>query len=411
IASVVSMVGLASPAFALGTSQGGNGATLRGVVTISESAPGGGSSGGCGGAHTSISVTNAAGQGVFYASNNGGGLSAQWTTENVPNGAYTITSNWDGTARHWWGGCYTRNVSSARISVSVANVATISYSGPTSAPWGTTISASASLVDPNLANSPLADQPVTFTLSGEQPVSATTNASGVASVQLSVDAPVRSATLSVSFGGSPYYAPTSTSVGFTVQGHPTRLAYSGPSSATWGASTTLRATLTDAVSGVPVSGDPVVFSLAGQSASGVTDAAGVATATLTPNQEPGNYVLVVSFAGDADYAPSTTSAPFRVRWPYSFVDSSGQGTVKINPATKQFLFEAPSANPTQVSGPVTDPTMTVLALPTADHVIDITSTSPSLLIQGHFIEETGQFAAVADTPSHLYTLSALGAAS
>ncbi|MHB1712555.1 MAG: hypothetical protein ACYCV7_14355, partial [Acidimicrobiales bacterium] len=53
VSGVVGVVGLASPAFAVTTSQGGNGATLRGVVNVIESAPGGGSGGGCGGSHTS----------------------------------------------------------------------------------------------------------------------------------------------------------------------------------------------------------------------------------------------------------------------------------------------------------------------------------------------------------------------
>jgi virginiamycin B lyase len=77
------------------------------------------------------------------------------------------------------------------------------------------------------------------------------------------------------------------------------------------------ATLTDS-SGQPISGKTVKFTLTpgGPSGtptcSGVTDAMGTARCTLTPDQKAGSYKLTAELAGDASFAASKTSAPFKV---------------------------------------------------------------------------------------------------
>lgn len=433
VGSALAVIGFSAPAFATLQIPGGNfngsgntdSTPLRGVVTITETAPGGGNGTFCSGAYTNIAIHNSAGQQVFSASNGGGSLSTQWTTESVPNGSYTITGSWTSTAIQGFSGCKMSGVSTDSVAVDVANIASITYSGPTSAPWGTSITVSAKLMDPSLGQ-PLPGQSVTFSLSGEQAVTSQTNASGIATTTLAVDPPVRTATLGVSFAGTPYYEAASTSIPFSVIGHPTRLVYTGPTRATWGEPVTLSANLVDAVTGSPIGGDPVKFTIGSQSVTGTTDAAGAATATLVPAQTPSeatcggssaseatciSYNVVVSFPGDADYTASSATSPFTIDWQYAFADSTGAGTVYVNPGSEQYLLVGtPTGKAPQVMGPISDPSMTVVALPTGDHVIDVTYVSAPLVLKGDFVEETGQFAALAATTSQEYVLKNAGTA-
>jgi len=437
-ASVVSALAVSAvdvgPAFATLRMPGGNfngsgnsdATPLRGVVSITETAPGGGNHDFCGGAYTDITVTNSAGQQVFSASNGGGALSVQWTTETVPNGSYTVTGNWTSSGIEGFRGCTLSGVSTDRVAVQVDNIASLSYSGPTSAPWGTSVSVSARLVDPSIGQ-PLPGEEITFSLSGEQPVSAETDASGVATATIQVSPPTRSATMAVYFAGTPYYEPASTSFPFSITGHPTRLIYTGPTSAVWGSQTALSAKLVDEVTGAPVEGDPVDFTIGSQEVVGSTNSQGIATAVFVPAETPNEatcgggptsearcikYDVTASFPGDADYQASSASpVPFTIDWQYSFVDSNGAGTVYLNPGSSQFLLVGAAAGgSSQVVGPLDDSSMEVLSLPTGEHVIDVTFPSAELVMQGDFVEETGQFLAIAATPSRDYVLSSTGAA-
>ena len=66
----------------------------------------------------------------------------------------------------------------------------------------------------------------------------------------------------------------------------------------FGDATTVSATLTDTTTSSPVSGQSVSFTLNGsETCSGTTDGSGVATCSITPAEDPGNYALTASFAG------------------------------------------------------------------------------------------------------------------
>lgn len=493
--------------------QPGNGQTLQGTVTVTETACGSGSCNGsglfgeCGGAYTNVSIYNSSGGRVAYESNNGGPLSFQWTTETVPNGNYTIVGDWTSTAGQGFGGCRLSGVNQDQIGVTVSNVAVLTNTGASSAPWGTTASLSARLTDPNEGGAPIGGRTVNFSLAGVQ-ASATTNGNGVASVSVSVPATTGTQVLSESFPGDAYYQATSLSLPFEITKHPTRLTYTGPTSATygdpftlsaklidaatgaalsgapisfsvageslsattnssgiaqvttslspssgpgtysislsylgtsvelpsqasasltlegtptslaysgansatWGTTTNLSATLLDQATGAPLAGQIVKFSLAGASVSAPTNSEGLASASLPvdPSEGPGNYNLKVSFSGTRNRAPSSLSLPFHVAFQYHFVDANGAGTVKVNPGTAEFLFEAPSVSPTTSSGDLFDPQMAVVVLTPSLTAIDITYSSPKIVLKGTFVEQTGAFAAVVDLGSNLYALENQG---
>ena len=91
-------------------------------------------------------------------------------------------------------------------------------------------------------------------------------------------------------------------------GIPTTLIYTGPTTGEWSDPMTLTALLTQTVSGSPVSGQTVAFTLGSVTAAAVTNAQGQATVSVAPQDPPGSQNLAVSFGGALPYLPSSTSA-------------------------------------------------------------------------------------------------------
>ena len=291
----------------------------------------------------------------------------------------------------------------------------LTYTGATSATYDEPATFSATLTSGT--GIPIQGESVSFTL-GDMQISATTNSQGVASKTVTVTAAAGSYQLLVAFAGASGYGAANTKVPFVVLRAPTTLQAAGAVSATWGEpSAPIYMTLRDADNTNRLASREVSFVLDNGSGRAVTtpviamtNASGVAQVSLTPTPAagPGEYTLVASFTGSSDYLAASQDVPFHVAWQYHFVDANGTGTVKVNPPTKQFLFQAPSASPSEVSPSTTDPQMTVVALPDGEHVIDITYTSTELALVGAFVEETGQFVAVVDTVNHVYVLERTG---
>jgi hypothetical protein len=103
-----------------------------------------------------------------------------------------------------------------------------------------------------------------------------------------------------------------------VTKRPTRLAYTGPLSLTFGFPAALSARLTDAADPATarLGGRLVRFAMGGATLTALTGPDGVATTTL-PAGLAGTLALTVSFAEDADYLASSATATLRV------VNSSG----------------------------------------------------------------------------------------
>ena len=100
---------------------------------------------------------------------------------------------------------------------------------------------------------------------------------------------------------------------------PTQLVYSGDLSGHNSPPITLKATLTDnggeTMQGSLISGRTVSFTLGSQSASAVTDGAGIASTTLLLNQAAGSYSINSLFAGDMIYLTTSDADTFSIAQP------------------------------------------------------------------------------------------------
>ncbi|MHB1712553.1 MAG: Ig-like domain-containing protein, partial [Acidimicrobiales bacterium] len=277
----------------------------------------------------------------------------------------------------------------ATLEVVPGACAVLSYTGPTMAAQGQTIDLTAALSAAS-SGAPIPGAPVTFVLPSQQ-VTATTDASGIASAPLTLTEQPGYYTLGVEFsGGNGTYAPVGVSVPFEI-GAVAHLAYTGPTSGTWGAPTTLQATLTVASSGAPIVSEPVSFSVDGQTLGAITNASGAASVSFTPGGTPGTYPLTVSFIGRDDYLPASASATFTVGWQYVFTDLFARGTVDLNPGNG--LFEVNLAG-SPGSGILGGAQMTVEDLPAVNqHLVLLTYRSTAMTLVGQFTEETGEFVA------------------
>jgi hypothetical protein len=63
----------------------------------------------------------------------------------------------------------------------------------------------------------------------------------------------------------------------------------------------------------PVSGKQITVSAFGTSAVCTTNSLGVCQVTLVSPKTPGNYLVTVQFAGDAFFAPSSTSLTLKLK--------------------------------------------------------------------------------------------------
>lgn len=95
-----------------------------------------------------------------------------------------------------------------------------------------------------------------------------------------------------------------------MERRPTALAYTGATNADYSDPATVSAVLTDGLSGTPMTGKAIDFSLGTQTASGTTDASGAAASSIVVNQPAGTPLAGATFPGDAGYLPSSSSKPF-----------------------------------------------------------------------------------------------------
>lgn len=193
----------------------------------------------------------------------------------------------------------------------------ITYAGETSGDYNDPVTFTATLVDDGSPTSftkgnPIPGEPLTFTLGAEH-CSAMTDSFGNATCQITPLDDPGSYSVVVSFAGDePRYEASMTSAGFTLNQEESKLVYTGPVTSHYHDSVKASATLTDPVGGAPIAGKTVTFTLGvGDTCSKATDAFGVASCTITPNQT-GTKTLTASFAGDVDYLPSSDPESFMI---------------------------------------------------------------------------------------------------
>ncbi len=177
------------------------------------------------------------------------------------------------------------------ITVSAREV-TASFLGASAGTFGTATTLTASLTDE--FGQPVAGRTVTFQVGADPLLTATTNGSGVASVQYTPSVSAGVHQVAVTFAGDALYSGASASGSFTAGAKPTQVVYTGALTGGPNKVITLSASLTDAT-GTPLAGRTITFQLGSQSATSVTNANGQATTSLKLSQKNGTYTVITTF--------------------------------------------------------------------------------------------------------------------
>jgi hypothetical protein len=181
----------------------------------------------------------------------------------------------------------------------------IAYSGATSTDFNDKATLTATLTD-STTSTALAGQTLKFTI-GTQFCTGTTDASGVASCDLTPTQDPGSYNVVVDYLGNSQYASSTKSTSFAIKIEETNLTYNGDATVDYHDTLTASATLVDPVGGAPIANKSVTFTLAGtDTCTGTTDGFGVATCSFKTTQT-GTPSIVASFTADTDYAGSSDS--------------------------------------------------------------------------------------------------------
>lgn len=202
------------------------------------------------------------------------------------------------------------------------------YSGALDTACGTPVSVGAHL-EPAIFNAP-----VVFTLNGVDSCSGNVDGNGIVSCAITPTQPAGIYLLTGTYAGNSQFEPASFEIDFEVTKHAAGLVYTGATSGPYAGSATVAAQLSPAVAGATL-----VFSLGNaETCSGTTNAAGVASCSLTPGEAAGTYPLTISFAGGGCHLAASVTAPFTVtKRPtdvtYTGETSSAEGETAIASAT------------------------------------------------------------------------------
>jgi Bacterial Ig-like domain (group 3) len=193
----------------------------------------------------------------------------------------------------------------------------LTYDGDVEGDYHDPASVSATLVDPDSGNAPVAEETVTFQL-GSAPsdsCSAMTDAAGRASCTITPTQVPGPYTITASFAGDSTYKPAEGAHAFTILREETTLSYDGPSHVANDAPATLSATLLeDGTTPPSPAGQTVKLTLgsgaSAQSCSGTVEASGHVQCTIAIVHQPDSASFTVSaeaaFTGDAFYLPSSS---------------------------------------------------------------------------------------------------------
>jgi hypothetical protein len=242
----------------------------------------------------------------------------------LPAGTYAITSEFTGD------GQYLASGGSGSVIVDKF-VTTTAYTGDTQTGVGKTATLSATLTGPT--SNPLGGKLVTLSY-GTVSCQATTNLNGVASCTVTdADAP-GSYTVTASFVGDGTYQPSSGIGSIVVAGLGlTSIADNVTGSFLQGSLATLSGTLT--TNGAPLAGKTVALTLGFSLCTGVTNAAGVASCTVTVPGPTGPTLSTATFLGDAAFKHSIDAKPALI---YATTPGGGSFVVGDRSATGTVTF-------------------------------------------------------------------------
>ena len=224
----------------------------------------------------------------------------------------------------------------------------LSYTGAVTAQNGQPLAVSGVLsTDDPAMGAPIAGRTVTFTLgtgSSAQNCSAITTSSGTAACSI---APVSQSPgpipVVASFGGDAYYQMASASSTVNLP-EGTQLTIN-PTTGTYNGSTTVSGTLVNTYTNQPVPNEPVTLTLNNtQTCTATTNANGVASCSVTPNEPSGTYALTASFPGDTGSMPQLLA-------------NSSSSTFTVTPATTTLTYTGTTSvtngQPVTLSGVLT----------------------------------------------------------
>ncbi|MFL6025026.1 MAG: beta strand repeat-containing protein [Marmoricola sp.] len=239
-----------------------------------------------------------------------GAYSQQLDTHAYANGSYVIrVSEVDGQDNL---GGFTCKSASARVftqNVSIANTVAIQYTGPTTVEQNTTVPIQVKLVDPNNSDTPVQGLTVNAVLSGGgTQVSGATNASGLVLLNLPVNggAP-RSATVNLSFAGTPFWGAQSKQIAVDVVKNPSTTTLVQPATTVHGQGVSFTANVA-ATSGTSTPSGTVQFTLDGSPyGAPVSVSGGSATTPLDTGIATGSHTLGASYSGDTNINGSSAA--------------------------------------------------------------------------------------------------------
>ncbi len=254
---------------------------------------------------TILSLRNSGGATVVtQTKDDDGAFSYVIDTHNYPNGAYTVRAE----ERNRTGTVFcSNNTKTTTRNVTIDNYVDVAYTGATSAPQNTTATVSAKLTDPNLSGSVLANRPITFSLSGGGSVTANTNAQGVATANLAISGPPRSATVTAAFTTTSHYRGDSASAPFTVAKNASSTTLAQPAAVVHGQATSFTAVVA-ATNGTSAPTGTVQFTVDGANfGAPVAVAAGSATSQSTTTLSTGSHVVGAVYSGDPNVNGSSAA--------------------------------------------------------------------------------------------------------
>lgn len=108
-----------------------------------------------------------------------------------------------------------------------------------------------------------------------------------------------------------------------VKLRPTTMTYTGGLTIQYSDEVTLSAVLKDQLTGSPLEGMEIIFTIGSQSVSAETDENGLAETTLIVTQPAGMYTVKAAFAGECPYAASSRTLPFIITKEMACVNYTG----------------------------------------------------------------------------------------
>lgn len=204
----------------------------------------------------------------------------------------------------------TNGIPSQPFSITVEPATALSVTGATSSEFDDPAAVQAQLTSGGVG---VPGKTVNFALGGVG-CSGVTDGSGFASCPLTPNQPAGTLTLTATFVADSSFAGSSASATFTVTKEETALVFTGASATTadFDDPATFQVALTSDGGADPVNGRSVTINLGALACVATTNASGIASCTITPNQPAGIVPLTASFTGDGFYQGSSTATSFTV---------------------------------------------------------------------------------------------------